>query len=138
MEAQMRRRTVPIVVSIVVLIAAALLFAGWTARDRAARNRFAAQLVHGNPALGPDKIRKYGCYSCHTIAGVAGANGLVGPPLSGMRDRVFIAGEVPNTPENITSWIQHPRKVEPNTAMPEMGVTDQDSRDIAAYLYTLQ
>ena len=81
----MRRRTVPIVVSIVVLIAAALLFAGWTARDRAARNRFAAQLVHGNPALGPDKIRKYGCYTCHVIPGVDGAKGLVGPSLAGFR-----------------------------------------------------
>jgi cytochrome c1 len=35
-------------------------------------------------------------------------------------------------------WIQHPRQVEPRTAMPEMGVTEQDSRDIAAYLYTLR
>jgi cytochrome c2 len=134
----MRSRTAAFIAPIVIVIAVVLLFAGWIARDRAARNHRAAQLVHGNPALGPDKIRKYGCYSCHTIAGVTGANGLVGPPLTGIRERVFIAGELPNTPENITNWIQHPRQFEPHTAMPEMGVTDQDSRDIAAYLYTLQ
>jgi cytochrome c1 len=33
-------------------------------------------------------------------------------------------------------WIQHPHQVEPKTVMPEMGLTDQESRDIAAYLYT--
>ncbi|HVH86339.1 MAG TPA: c-type cytochrome [Terriglobales bacterium] len=83
-------------------------------------------------------MRKYGCYTCHTISGVKGANGLVGPPLNGIYTRVFIAGELPNTPENITRWIQHPKSIEPHTAMPEMGVTEEDSRDIAAYLYTLR
>ena len=116
----------------------ALLSAGWIERDRDRNVRAAAQLVHGDPSHGPEKIRQYGCYSCHTIPGITGANGLVGPPLAGIRDRVFLAGELPNTPENITQWIQHPRQFEPHTVMPEMGVTDQDSRDIAAYLYTLR
>lgn len=92
----------------------------------------------GNARTGRDDIRKYGCYACHTIDGVPGAHGLVGPPLDGIGNREFIAGELPNTPENIMRWIQHPRQVEPHTVMPEMGVTEQDSRDIAAYLYTLQ
>jgi cytochrome c1 len=69
---------------------------------------------------------------------VPGARGLVGPPLDGVGNRQFIAGELPNTPENLMRWIQHPRQVEPHTLMPEMGVTEQDSRDIAAYLYTLR
>lgn len=92
----------------------------------------------GNARTGRDTIRKYGCYACHTIDGVPGARGLVGPPLDGISNREFIAGELPNTPENLMRWIQHPRQVEPHTVMPEMGVTEQDSRDIAAYLYTLQ
>ena len=73
--------------------------------------------------------------ACHTIDGVPGAHGLVGPPLDGIALREFIAGELPNTPQNLMRWIQHPRQVEPHTVMPEMGVTEQDSRDIAAYLY---
>ncbi len=92
----------------------------------------------GNARAGRDTIRKYGCYACHTIDGVPGAHGLVGPPLDGIALREFIAGELPNTPENMMRWIQHPRQVEPHTLMPEMGVTEQDSRDIAAYLYTLR
>ena len=92
----------------------------------------------GNARTGRDAIRKYGCYACHTIDGVPGAHGLVGPPLDGVGNREFIAGELPNTPANLMRWIQHPRQVEPHTAMPEMGVTEQDSRDIVAYLYTLR
>lgn len=90
----------------------------------------------GDARAGRNDIRKYGCYTCHTIHGVSGARGLVGPPLDGIRNREYIAGELPNTPQNLMLWIQHPRQVEPHTAMPEMNVSEQDSRDIAAFLYT--
>ena len=135
LELRMRTRTLA-VASAVAVFAIAVLFSAWIQRDRARSVAAAAQLVHGNPSLGPDKIRKYGCYTCHVISGVDGAKGLVGPPLAGISGRTYIAGELPNTPENITRWIQHPHAIEPHTAMPEMGVTDEDSRDIAAYLYT--
>jgi cytochrome c len=92
----------------------------------------------GNARAGRQVIRKYGCNACHTIPGVAGARGLVGPPLDGIANRQYIAGELPNTPENLMKWIQHPHQVEPHTVMPEMNVSEQDSRDIAAYLYTLR
>jgi len=99
----------------------------------------AAQLTGGgNARAGRIEIRRYGCNACHDISGVPGARGLIGPPLDGVARRYFIAGELPNTPSNLMLWIQHPHSVEPHTAMPEMGVTPQDSRDIAAYLYTLK
>jgi len=91
----------------------------------------------GDPHQGQMKIRNYGCQSCHTIPGVQDAKALVGPPLDHWSKRVYIAGEVPNTTENLKKWLQHPTKIEPKTAMPEMGVTEQDSADIAAYLYSL-
>jgi cytochrome c2 len=93
--------------------------------------------TRGDPSRGHDAIRNYGCQSCHTIPGVQDAKALVGPPLEHWSKRVYIAGETPNTPENLKKWLQHPTKIEPKTAMPEMGVTDQDSADIAAYLYSL-
>ena len=92
----------------------------------------------GNANAGQQAIRKYGCYACHTISGVPGAQGLVGPPLDGIANRTYIAGEIQNTPANLMLWIQHPHQVEPHTVMPEMNVTDDDSRNIAAYLYTLR
>lgn len=92
----------------------------------------------GDARAGRETIRKYGCHTCHTIDGVPGATGLVGPPLNGIRQRSYLAGELPNTPENMMHWIQRPHTVEPQTVMPNMGVTEQDGRDIAAYLYTLR
>jgi cytochrome c2 len=100
--------------------------------------REVSQITDGGDAkAGRRAIRKYGCPACHTISGVPGARGLVGPPLNGMAERSYIAGELPNTPANLMHWIQHPHEVEPHTVMPEMNVTEDDSRDIAAYLYLL-
>jgi cytochrome c len=89
-----------------------------------------------NNKAGVAAFRKYGCGSCHTISGVSGANGLVGPPLTGIGNRRYIAGELANTHDNLMHWIQHPQSVNPRTAMPELGVTPQDANDIAALLYT--
>lgn len=90
----------------------------------------------GVPAQGQDAIRRYGCGTCHQIPGVPGANGLVGPPLSDFAHRDYIAGQLVNTPDNLVLWIMDPQAVEPGTAMPALGVTLEDARDMAAYLYT--
>jgi cytochrome c2 len=96
------------------------------------------QLTGGDPDRGVEMIGRYGCAACHTIPGIRGANALVGPPLTRIASRSYLAGQIQNTPGNMVRWIQHPREVERGTAMPEMGVTDSDARDIAAYLYTLR
>jgi cytochrome c len=123
------------------LLLGAVLLSISSACDRPSQlqlKRGAALSGGGDARLGRTEIRKYGCNACHEITGVPGARGLVGPRLDGIGQRYYIAGELPNTPENLMLWIEHPRQIEPHTAMPEMGVTEQDSRDIAAYLYTLQ
>ncbi len=95
------------------------------------------QVPQGDPHQAPQAIAKYGCGSCHVIPGINGAQGEAGPRLTHISERSFLAGELPNTPDNLIMWIQHPQKVKPGTAMPEMGVTDNDARNIAAYLYSL-
>lgn len=80
----------------------------------------------------------YGCASCHVIPGVAGARGMVGPSLEGIASRVYLGGQLPNTPENMMLWVREPQKVSPGTAMPDLGVTEEDGRDMVAYLYTLK
>jgi cytochrome c2 len=82
-------------------------------------------------------ISRYGCGSCHNIPGVTGAAGLVGPPLGDVARRVYIAGVLPNEPDNMIRWIENPPAIDSKTAMPNMGVTTRDARDIAAYLYNL-
>jgi cytochrome c1 len=78
------------------------------------------------------------CGSCHTIPGIQGARGAVGPPLYFFSRRTMIAGELPNTPENLVHWIRSPQSVIPGNAMPDLGLTDTQARDVAAYLYTLR
>jgi cytochrome c len=92
----------------------------------------------GEPSRGQAAVVKYGCPACHTIPRVPGASGLVGPPLTGIAARVYIGGVLENTPDNMMQWVRNPRRFSPRTAMPNTGVTEQDARDIAAFLYTLR
>jgi cytochrome c2 len=98
----------------------------------------ARQLTGGDPERGRVYARSYGCGSCHTIPGVPGAKAVVGPPLAGLAQRAYVAGVVPNTPDNLVTWIRHPQEVDPKTAMPDVGVTERHARDIAAYLYSVR
>ena len=91
----------------------------------------------GETHAGKQLIVSYGCGGCHTIPGIYTARGLVGPPLYFFGRRTMIAGELPNTPENLTRWLLNPRAIEPNTAMPSVGLNTQQAQDIAAYLETL-
>jgi cytochrome c len=95
-----------------------------------------AQLTGGDARAGQQATRDKGCITCHTLSSIPAARGLVGPSLDGIADRSYIAGELSNTPENMILWIQHPHQVEPKTVMPEMELSEQNCRDIAAYLYT--
>lgn len=79
----------------------------------------------------------YGCGSCHTIPGIPGAHGVVGPPLTAFSRRSYIAGNLPNNSENLQQWIMHPHHFLPDTAMPEMGVPPNDAASISGYLATL-
>ena len=105
--------------------------------DRSA-DTVARQLTGGDPDQGKLAIVKYGCDTCHTIPGVMTATATVGPPLAQVGLRSYLAGRIDNTPENMIKWIRQPHSVDPQTAMPETGVTERDGRDIAAYLYTLR
>jgi cytochrome c2 len=98
----------------------------------------AAEITGGDPDRGVKAIQTYGCGGCHHIRGVRGASGLVGPPLDNIASRVYLAGHLPNSPQNMIKWIRFPQQVEPGTAMPDMRIPDRDARDIAAYLYTLR
>jgi mono/diheme cytochrome c family protein len=81
---------------------------------------------------------QYACATCHVIPGVTGATRPVGPPLDGIASRSYIAGVLENSTENMVRWIMWPQRVSPLTAMPDLGVTPEDARDMAAYLATLK
>jgi len=123
------RRLIPLVMAAIVACQSA------SARERAEE---AAALTGGDPARAPALMRRYGCTSCHSIPGIQGATGLVGPPLAGIASRSYIAGVLTNDPQHMIRWILDPKGVDSLTAMPVTGVSEGEARDIAAYLYTLR
>jgi cytochrome c len=115
-----------------VVIAAASMMAACRG-DRIDRSPAAS--TGGNPDRGAALIRAVGCGQCHSIPGIRGAEGAVGPPLTQFARRTFIAGQLPNSPDNLVRWLMDPPAVEPGTAMPALGLSAEQARDIAAYLY---
>lgn len=83
-------------------------------------------------------ITKAGCGACHIIPGIGTANGLVGPPLIHFSRRIFIAGLLRNTPDNLVTWLRNPQKIVPGNAMPDMGLSKAEAQAITDYLYTLE
>jgi putative membrane protein len=94
--------------------------------------------IGGDADRGALLIRDYGCGACHMVPGIAGADGVVGPSLMTVGRRIYLAGVLRNTPDNMMRWLRYPQQVLPGNAMPDMGLSAQDARDVASYLYTLQ
>jgi cytochrome c len=122
--------------SALAVIAFVVCVAGCGGRDLVREE--AITLTGGDPDKGISAIGRYGCGSCHDIPGIRSARGSVGPPLGRIATRTYLAGRLSNSPANMMRWIQHPQQVEPGTAMPEMGVSPGDARDMTAFLYTLR
>lgn len=117
----------------VLAVAAGLAVNHW--QTTLARRAEAEAMTGGDASRAPALLRHYGCSGCHTIPGVSGADGQVGGPLGGIRQRVYVAGVLTNTPDNLARWITHPEAFSPQTAMPSTGITPREARDVAAYLY---
>jgi cytochrome c2 len=125
------------IIKLTFVCAAFALFAVVSACNRDYENSV-RQITGGDIARGRDAIHTHGCATCHTIPGIRGADGLVGPPLERIANRVFLAGRIKNTPENMIHWVRFPKQVDPETAMPQMEISEQEGRDITAYLYMLR
>ena len=91
----------------------------------------------GSSQRGRVLVSQYGCPACHVVTREE-VKGLVGPPLTDIANRSYIAGRFPNEPIDMQQWLQHPQMMKPGTSMPDLGVTERDAHDIAAYLATLR
>jgi mono/diheme cytochrome c family protein len=89
----------------------------------------------GDAGKGLLALQQHACTTCHYIPGMVGSVAHVGPPLDGIAQRTYLAGRLPNSPENMVRWIRDPKSVSPATLMPDLGVSEQHARDMAAYLY---
>ncbi|MFQ5742462.1 MAG: c-type cytochrome [Acidobacteriota bacterium] len=75
---------------------------------------------------GRQVFREKGCFSCHSVS--EGAEGVVGPSLMSVGDRLK-AGYI---------WyhLKNPYAVNPYSAEPDFGLSDEEARALAAYLST--
>lgn len=92
----------------------------------------------GDARVGKQLLAQYRCGSCHRIPDVEAARGLAGPSLERFALRSYVAGRWPNRQETLVRWIGAPQEMAPGTLMPQMGVSADDARHMAAYLYTLR
>ncbi|MFP5285858.1 MAG: hypothetical protein ACLGI9_08985, partial [Thermoanaerobaculia bacterium] len=94
----------------------------------------------GDPARGRAIVASgaHGCTACHAIPGIRAPRGVAGPPLDGMARRSFIAGQLPNQPEVLVAFLQDPPALVPQTGMPDVRLSLDESRDVAAFLYALE
>lgn len=123
-----------------IVAAGVVAAAGWSLLER--RNdqleleRAVEALTGGDVQRGERAFNAYGCGACHRLRGVPQAVGRVGPPLDHVGSRAIIGGKLTHRPDDLRRWIEDPGSVTPGVAMPDLGVTPADSRDIVAFLYT--
>jgi cytochrome c len=94
-------------------------------------------ITAGDIDRGRTAIEARGCVACHVVPGIRRAeSSRVGPPLTRYADRSFVAGVLTNNEDNLVRWIMDPKVVDPQTAMPDLDVSEAEARDIVAYLYS--
>lgn len=90
-------------------------------------------------ARGQQLVVTYGCNVCHTIPGIEGPQGTIGPSLAGVASRPMISnGMVQNSETNLAQFIQNPSSLNPQSAMPPNGIPPADVKDIVAFLTSLK
>ena len=119
-----------IALSVAVAIASGVVLYEETSRKTEAQ---ADAITRGDWRTGRLIVARYNCGACHMITGVDGAHGKVAPDLAGIGKRATIAGSLPNDPETMVRWLIHPQRLRPGSGMPEMGLSEKEARDAAAF-----
>jgi cytochrome c1 len=59
---------------------------------------------------------------------------VAGPNLTNVGLRPTLAGTLPNTPDVLVEWLLDPPALKSTTSMPNLGLSQSDARDLAAFL----
>ncbi len=95
-------------------------------------------LGDADAAKGLQLVTDKGCVACHTFPDVKWPRGRLGPSLDGFARQGLIAGRLPNQPGVLMQFVRNAPGLMPGTAMPAISMSDQEARDVTAYLLTLQ
>ena len=90
----------------------------------------------GDAAAGKEVFATKGCTGCHTLEGVQGATGTVGPNLTHIAGQPY--DSFPNDAQFMKQWINDPQTAKPGTAMPKLGLTDEELNNVVTFLQTLK
>ena len=93
-------------------------------------------MPQADPAKGLQAIQRVGCAACHAIPGLHWPKGKLGPSLENYGDQGMIAGRLPNRPDVLARFVREAPALLPETTMPAMPLNEEESRDVAAYLYS--
>lgn len=80
----------------------------------------------GNAAAGEKLFVSRGCRGCHSIGSTERSQVTGAPDLAGIGVKV--------RPEWLFDWLKSPRSYDPNTAMPQLALSDDDIRHLVAFL----
>ena len=106
----------------------------------AAPSRRAGARRRSRPAADGQKLfLAKGCAGCHSLVALNAPKGMLGPNLANIGARTWIAaGTLPNTDENLAHWIRVPQEVKHGVLMPNLGLSENEAKSIAAYLRTIR
>ncbi len=91
----------------------------------------------GDPAKGRELFVSKGCVACHMAPGVE-STATIGPNQAGFAQRPALPGALPNTPEILARWLKNPPAVKPGTLMPNLNLSDEEIKNLSAFLYSLK
>jgi len=100
------------------------------------------QLLPASPPTQADTVRgaaifgSMACVSCHAIGGaVANEKARYAPDLTHLGDRKTLgAGILTNTSAELGRWLRNPQEIKTGCHMPDTQLSDQQVRDLVAYL----
>jgi cytochrome c1 len=87
---------------------------------------------------GRQLVADKGCVACHTFPDVKWPRGGLGPALDNFGRQGLIAGRLPNQPGVLMQFVRNAPALVPGTAMPATTMSDQEARDVTAYLLALE
>jgi cytochrome c oxidase subunit II len=77
---------------------------------------------------------QFACINCHAVNGVS-TNNAAGPDLTHIAGRKTLGSDLfDNSPDNLARWLKNPQAIKPGCLMPNFGLTDEQARDVTAFL----
>lgn len=113
-------------------------FDSWLAAQRAPHTTSAPTTSvgagQGDPKRGEQIFLNNTCINCHAINGTT-AQSPIGPNLTHLGSRATLGtGIIENNPANLARWILNPGAIKPGLRMPGYQLSQEDLRDLVAYL----